>query len=158
MPAGENSPEQLQRTVLDGRYAEIRMLYYVGKDLLRWIDQALDSLRRSDHAHSSITRQSLAALLIHHTPEPVAAKLRKWGVSDYKTIFSRGLGLNAMFCDLAAPQSLSEEFLRSYFRYADQLFFVWQSQTSGPQLDPNLFQFELYSSAEYARQLEKAWN
>lgn len=159
LPSGETSPEDLQRKVLNGRYAEIRMLYYVGKDLLRWIDQALDSLQRSDQqADTAVTRQSLASLLIQHTPDHVVAKLKKWGVSDYKAIFSRGLGLNAMFCDVAPSEALSEEFLKNYFRYADQLFFAWQSQSSGPQLNPDSFQFDLYSSAEYARMLEKAWD
>lgn len=159
LPQGETTPDDLQRALLDGRYSEIRMLFYVGKDLLRWVDQAMDCLERSeDPTDEAITRQSLASLLIQHTPEPVTVKLKKWGVNDYKAIFSRGLGLNAMFCDVPPPAALSDEFLRNYFRYADQLFFAWQSQSSGAQLNPSQFQFDLYSSGEYARRLEKEWD
>jgi hypothetical protein len=39
LPTGEQSSEELERTLLDGRYQEIRMLFYVGRDILRWIDQ-----------------------------------------------------------------------------------------------------------------------
>lgn len=159
LPPGEASPDDLQRALLDGRYSEVRMLYYVGKDLMRWVDQAMDSLQRSESPSTEgVTRQSLASLLIQHTPELVVAKLKQWGVNDYKSIFSRGLGLNAMFNEIPPPTALSEEFLRNYFRYADQLFFAWQSQSTGAQLNSAQFQFDLYSSGEYARMLEKAWD
>src|SRR5260370_37598735 len=36
LPQGEASREDLDRSLLDGRYSEMRMLYYVGKDLMRW--------------------------------------------------------------------------------------------------------------------------
>src|SRR3982751_3700050 len=38
--------DQLQSILLDGRYCEIRMLYYVGKDLLRWIEQSTEFVSR----------------------------------------------------------------------------------------------------------------
>jgi hypothetical protein len=38
LPSGELSRDQLDRSVLEGRYCEIRMLFYVGKDLRRWIE------------------------------------------------------------------------------------------------------------------------
>ena len=37
LPAGEHRMEDIERTLLDGRFCEIRMLFYVGKDLLRWM-------------------------------------------------------------------------------------------------------------------------
>ena len=40
LPTGESSREDLDRALLDGRYSELRMLYYVGKDLVRWIEQS----------------------------------------------------------------------------------------------------------------------
>jgi len=158
LPQGTATNEDLQRTLLDGRYAELRMLFYVGKDLLRWIDQCQDFLLRSEgYMPSGIQPQSFAALLIQHTPDLVAEKLRKWGVNDYKAIFSRGLGLNAMFCQAPPHESLSDEFVRNYFRYADQLFFTWQSQTVYSQLSPAQFKLDLYSSGEYSRILERSF-
>lgn len=158
LPAGEASPADLQRTVLDGRFSELRMLFYVGKDLLRWVDQCFDFLKRTEgYAPTGIQPQSFASLLIQHTPEDVAEKLKKWGVNDFKAIFSRGLGLNAMFQEPPARENLSDEFIRNYFRYADQLFFAWQSQTVFTQLSPVQYKFELFSSGEYSRMLERCW-
>ena len=37
LPAGERSPEDLDKSLLEGRYSEVRMLFYVGKDVVRWI-------------------------------------------------------------------------------------------------------------------------
>src|SRR5262245_16320951 len=39
LPTGELSTDELERRLLDGRYCEIRMLFYVGRDLMRWIEQ-----------------------------------------------------------------------------------------------------------------------
>src|ERR1700693_6650335 len=47
LPAGESSREDLDRALLDGRYSELRMLFYVGKDLARWIDQCLEFAERN---------------------------------------------------------------------------------------------------------------
>lgn len=158
LPSGDATPEDLQRTLLEGRYSEIRMLFYVGKDVLRWVDQCMDSLERAGIAlPANLKPQSFASLLIQHTPDAVSGKLQKWHVNDFKSIFSRGLGLNAIFADVPARMALSEEFVRNYFRYADQLFFGWQSQSVYAQLNPLQFQFELYSSGEYSRMLERAW-
>src|SRR5271170_2794400 len=45
LPSGERSNEELDRALIDGRYCEIRMLFYVGKDLVRWIEQCLEHTR-----------------------------------------------------------------------------------------------------------------
>src|SRR6266478_6921965 len=47
LPQGEASREDLDRSLLDGRYSELRMLYYVGKDLVRWIEQCLEFADRN---------------------------------------------------------------------------------------------------------------
>src|SRR5438132_4535301 len=47
LPGGANTPEDLERKVLDGRYCEIRMLFYVGLDVVRWVDQCMDTVERS---------------------------------------------------------------------------------------------------------------
>ena len=37
LPSDESTEDELTRKLLEGRICEIRMLYFVGKDLLRWI-------------------------------------------------------------------------------------------------------------------------
>ncbi len=158
LPTGERTPEDLERALIDGRYSELRMLFYVGRDLARWLDQCMDCLNRSDESlPEGIHIQSFAALLIQHTPANVSEKLKSWGVNDFKSIFTRSLGLNAMFAQIPAQEILAPEFVRNYFRYADQLFFAYQSQATYTQLDPERFRFELYSSGEYSRMLERVW-
>jgi hypothetical protein len=157
LPTGNASAGDLQRALLDGRYSELRMLYYVGKDLLRWMDQCLDCLNRADTALPSVNMQGLASLLIQHTPSNVSEKLKRWGVNDFKSIFSRSLGLNTIFAKAPTPDLLSEEFLRNYYRYADQLYLAFQSQAECQALNPEQFPFELYSSGEYSRMLERSW-
>ncbi len=159
LPAGQASPDQLQKTLLEGRYSELCMLFYVGKDVQRWIDQCMDAVGRTEgRAPAGITAQSFASLLIQHTPPEVVEKLKKWSVNDFKAIFSRGLGLNSMFADVPARAGLSDEFVRSYFRYADQLFFAWQSTAVYTQLNPAQYRFDLYSSGEYSKILEQQWS
>src|SRR6266487_6312544 len=42
LPHDESSEDDLTRKLIEGRVCEIRMLFFVGKDLLRWIAQCLD--------------------------------------------------------------------------------------------------------------------
>src|ERR1700693_4313542 len=123
LPSGERTTDDLDKSLLDGRYCEIRMLFYVGKDLIRWIEQSLEFVERSpDLCASGIKYQSFAAYLVNQTPLEVQAKLRKWGVADYKAIFSRALGLSTVLSAAPERDTLSDEFVRNYYRYADQLF------------------------------------
>jgi len=157
LPQGEATREDLDRALLDGRYSELRMPYYVGKDLARWIEQCLEFAGRNQTAlPAGISFQSFAGLLLQDPPSGVQAKLRKWGVADYKSIFSRALGLHTMF---AAPprEMLSDEFVRSYFRFADQIFQSKQSECDFTPLTSRDFHFELFSSGEYSRMLERSW-
>src|ERR1019366_9552025 len=39
IPTEGADPDELHRRLLSGRYAEMRMLFYLGKDVFRWIDQ-----------------------------------------------------------------------------------------------------------------------
>ncbi|MEP6962079.1 MAG: hypothetical protein ABI995_08370, partial [Acidobacteriota bacterium] len=41
LPAGERDNLDLENALLDGRYQEIRMLFYVGRDLVRWLQQCM---------------------------------------------------------------------------------------------------------------------
>jgi hypothetical protein len=158
LPQGEATREDLDRALLDGRYSELRMLYYVGKDLARWIEQCLEFAERSQDAlPRGICYQSFAQLLIQDAPPDVQAKLRKWGVADYKSIFSRALGLHTMFAAVPSREMLSDEFVRAYFRYADQIFQTKQGECDFSPINSREFDFELYSSGEYARMLERSW-
>ena len=134
------------------------MLFYVGKDLARWIEQCLEFVGHLPQSVASrITYQSFADLLVQGAPEAVQAKLKKWGVADYQSIFTRALGLFAMFADAPPREMLSDEFVRHYYRYADQAFTVRQGQNPFQTLSANEFSFELYSSGEYSRILERSW-
>src|ERR1700691_1775501 len=62
LPTGERSAEELDRALLDGRYCEIRMLFYVGKDLVRWIKQCLEHISHTpDLRDAGVRYQSFAA-------------------------------------------------------------------------------------------------
>jgi hypothetical protein len=158
LPGGERSSDDLERTLLDGRFCEIRMLFYVGKDLTRWIEQCLEHIDRNpDVRDSGIRYQSFAAYLVDHTPEPVQAKLRKWGVADYRAIFARALGLCALLGSAPEPETLSQEFIRNYYRYADQVFQIRQSEVAFTDISGMGLDFEIYASGEYSRMLEREW-
>ena len=158
LPSGERTTDQLDRTLLDGRYCEIRMLFYLGKDLTRWIEQCLDHIQRDPERRDPTVRfQSFAAYLVNQTPLAVQAKLRKWGVADYKSIFTRALGLNAVLAEVPLREELADEFIRNYYRYADQMFFCRQSQAAFTDISDWGLDFEIFASGEYSRMLEGEW-
>ncbi len=159
LPSGEQAPEDLDRALLEGRYQEIRMLYYVGKDLVRWIEQCLEFVtRQPDLKDLGIRHQSLAAHLVQNPPPTVETKLRKWGVADYRSIFSRAMGLNLLLADVPPRDMLAEEFVRNYYRYADQIFQCHQTATSHADISGLGFDFEIFASSEYSRMLEREWD
>ena len=158
IPSDGSDEEELKRRLLAGRYSEIRMLFFLGKDVFRWLDQCLEWASRIPVLREAeVHKQSFAALLTGGAPDGVKDKLIRWGVSDYVAIFSRALGLNTMFLEPPAFPGLSEEFLRNYHRYADALFHCYQQSQPHRVLSSRNFQFELYASAEYSRLLESEW-
>jgi hypothetical protein len=158
LPAGESSREDLDRALLDGRYSELRMLFYVGKDLARWIEQCLELAERNrDRLPAGTCYQSFASMLVKDAPANVQSKLRKWGVADYKAIFTRALGLHCLFAVAPTRETLSDEFVRSYYRYADQIFAVKQGECDFAPVSSSECHFDLYSSGEYSRMLERSW-
>ncbi|MDQ6760114.1 MAG: hypothetical protein M3Z32_09655 [Acidobacteriota bacterium] len=159
LPTGDYTRSELEGMLFEGRFSELRMLYYVGKDINRWAEQCLDCIRRRDAGLApQIRAQSLVTLLIQNTPAHVREKLQKWGVADYRALFSRGLGLNLIFANAPERSALTEEFVHNYHRYSDQVFCSYQSETSHTVLDPALFHFDLFSSGEYSRMLERLWD
>jgi hypothetical protein len=159
LPSGERSEDDLDRALLDGRFSEILMLFYVGKDLSRWIEQCLEHIaRQPDLDASGIRYQSFAELLVNHSPAAVQAKLRRWQVADYKSIFTRALAMNTLLASAPERHSLSDEFVRNYYRYADQLFLSRQNQATFTKIEDMGFEFEIFASGEYSKMLEREWS
>jgi hypothetical protein len=158
IPSDGTDPDELGRRILAGRYGEIRMLFFLGKDIFRWLDQCMDWVTRVPELASLEWRQqSFASLLTAHAPAEVREKLARWGVADYSSIFRRAMGLNTLFTAPPAFGDLAEEFLRNYHRYADSLFGCYMELEQFRELDATRCQFELYASGEYSRLLESQW-
>lgn len=158
LPNENLSSGELREILLESRVCEIRMLYYVGKDLLRWIEQCVETVSTEEAWRgSAIEPQTFALVLIEHAPAAVQEKLRLWGVQDYRSIFARAIGLNTVFGDAPNREMLAAEFIRNYDEYADQLYATWQHSTAFERPKPDSFTFELYASAEYSRMLERQW-
>lgn len=158
LPNESFSIEQLQTILLDGRFCEVRMLYYVGKDLVRWIDQAAEFVSREPALRTSgIEWQSFAHLLVEDPPLPVRDKLKTWGVADYRSIFARSIGLNAVFAEAPDRLLLTEDFIRNYHHFADHMFRCRQAECHFVSIRSADFDFELFASGEYSRMLERQW-
>jgi hypothetical protein len=158
IPSDGTDPDELGRRILRGRYGEIRMLYFLGKDIFRWLEQCTDLVTRVPELREREWRaQSFAALLTASTPPDIKEKLTRWGVSDYISIFCRAIGMNTMFATPPEFKDLAEEFLRNYHRYADSLYRCYMDLEPYPVLDTRRFRFALYASGEYSRMLESQW-
>ena len=158
LPHDESSEDELTRKLIEGRVCEIRMLFFVGKDLLRWIAHCLDFVSSiPELKDAGIREQSFAEFLVQNPPEKVRTKLRGWGVFDFKSIFSRAIGLNSVFCEPPDENQVSVEFIRNYFRFADHMFACRQQIQAFKEISIENFHFEIYASGEYSRLLEKSW-
>lgn len=158
LPEADLTVEQLDEQLLQGRYAELSMLFYVGKDVLRWADQCTEAVhRRGTGEDAGYRRESFLALLIEDTPPAVDRKLRSWGVQEYRRIFARAAGLHAIFQQLPPREILSPEFMRNYHRFADHLYACQQQLHPFTPARSTLFEFDVYASGEYARMLEREW-
>ena len=150
---------ELKRRLLTGRYSEIRMLFFLGKDIFRWIGQCLEIAERSPELQSTgIKRQSFANLLSANPPEPVREKLIRWGVADYSAVFARAIGLNTLFGEPPEFAWLSEDFLRHYHSAASLLFQAFLESEPYRTIHAKNFPFDLYASGEYTKMLETAWS
>ena len=158
IPNEGTDAEELRRRLLTGRYAEMRMLFFLGKDVFRWIDQCVEWAERVPELGAlEIRRQSFAGLLTKDPPEAVKEKLVRWGVADYVSIFSRAIGMNAVFVSPPPFEILNEDFLRNYHRYPDFLYRCYMESETYQTLPTANFRFALYASGEYSRMLETEW-
>src|SRR5947209_20133504 len=123
LPRSEKPVEDLDQQLLLGRYAELRMLFYIGKDLTRWMDQAAESVQLSGQFEGRAIRpETFAALLVQHVPAHVKTKLEGWGVLDFCALFRRSIGLHGVFRDFPLAESFSHDFMRRYHRHLDHWF------------------------------------
>jgi hypothetical protein len=150
--------DEMARRLLEGRFSEIRMLFYLGKDLVRWTGQCVEFASSiPELARLAIGEQSFARLLTRHMPETVGLKLQGWGVNDAGVIFGRAIGLNQIFAEPPGFEQMAEGFMRDYHRYADSLFACWQQTANFREITGANFRFELYASGEYTKMLENEW-
>jgi hypothetical protein len=158
IPSDGSDQEDLKRRLLAGRYSEIRMLFFLGKDVFRWIDQCLEWAERVPELKGAeIRRPSFAGLLTGSPPEAVQDKLIRWGVADYVSIFARAIGINALFAEPPPFETLTGEFLRNYHRYADSFYQCYMESQPHRVIASANFRFDLYASGEYSRLLESEW-
>lgn len=158
LPMDGMERETLERRVVEGRVCEVKMLYYVGLDLIRWLEQCLEVAAREQTLDGTgLSMRSFAGLLVAEPPDHIREKLQGWGVADFKTLFSRALGLNAVFACAPGEDIAQASFLLDYHRYADVFFRCWSESQEGRTATPGDFTFDLYASGEYSRILEREW-
>lgn len=158
IPNDGSDEDELRRRLLVGRASEARMLFFLGKDVFRWMDQCAEwAARLPELRVLELPQQSFGTLLTNQPPPTVREKLLRWGVSDYISIFSRAIGLHAVFAEPPALDLMTAEFLRNYYRYADALYRTWLELLPHPPISAANFRFDLYASGEYSQMLENQW-
>jgi hypothetical protein len=161
MAASSDDEAPLLRRMLAGRYQEVRMLLFLGKDIFRWLEQCVEqvsSLPADGLRDARITQQSFAEFVVERPPDSVKEKLERWGVTDRRAIFSRAIGIHSILADPPPPQCLSPVFLKNYHRYADHAYICYQHSQAFLPIDRDSFHFEIYASEEYAKKLSEGWN
>ncbi len=155
-PAVLGEQDELERRILVGRYQEICMLTFLGKDIVRWLGQCVDFIERSD-APKKFSEQSFAALVVEQPPGAVREKLERWGVTDRRAVFSRAIGIHTLFTSPPPIETLSPVLLKNYHRFADHAYICFQHLRPFHELDSRQFDFEIFASEEYARILSEQW-
>jgi len=159
LPREEDRAEELDRQLLRGRYAELRMLFYIGKDLIRWTEQCAETVALSnDFRDRKMSPETFAVLLVQCIPGPVREKLEGWGVLDFAALFRRSIGLHCVFADLPVPALLTTDFLRRYHRHLDLWYEHRLREATFDRPEPGEFVFDLYASGEYTMMLEQSWS
>lgn len=158
LPAGNQDVEDLEAAFLRGRFCEVRMLFYVGKDLERWVEQCLEMAARDPELSKvELTGATFIQFLVEQAPESVREKLSAWGVADYRAIFRRAIGIKSMFAEAPECSNLTPHFVRYYYRYADKLYMCRLESQGCPPLPEGDYTVPLYASGEYTRMLEREW-
>jgi len=155
-PSSLDEEGELERRILIGRYQEIRMLTFLGKDIFRWLNQCVDFIDRSGK-NDKFSVQSFAGLIVEQPPSVVREKLERWGVTDRRAVFSRAIGIHTLFASPPPLETLSPTLLKNYHRFADHAYICFQHLKPFHELDAKQFDFEIYASEEYARLLSDQW-
>jgi hypothetical protein len=158
LPREETSSQDLEQHLLRGRHAELRMLYYIGKDITRWIDQCAEAVSASALFEGQRIRpETFAVFLVQHVPVHVRTKLEGWGVLDFCALFRRSIGLHAVLAEFPTLETFSPDFLRRYHRHLDQWYENRLKDANFDRPEPDGFIFDLYASGEYTLMLEESW-
>jgi hypothetical protein len=155
-PAAVGEHDELERRILVGRYQEICMLTFLGKDIVRWLAQCVDFIERSGAA-KRLSEQSFAALVVEQPPQAVRDKLERWGVTDRRAVFSRAIGIHTLFNSPPPIETLSPVLLKHYHRFADHAYICFQHLRPFHEVDSRQFDFEIFASEEYAKILSEQW-
>lgn len=147
----------LQKRVVLGRYQEIRMLVFLGKDIFRWIDQCMDQMERCGDTGLRVNSQCFSALIVESPPDAVRTKLEGWGVTDRRAVFSRAIGIRCLFEEPPQIDVLTPMFLEHYHRFADYAYICYQQMRPHQPMDAASFDFKIYASEEYSRMLSEQW-
>jgi len=159
LPRQDVASQDLDQQLLRGRYAELRMLYYIGKDILRWFEQCTETVSAlSEFEGRRLRAESFAAFLVQHVPAHVRTKLEGWGVLDFCALFRRSIGLHVVFTELPAAEGFSPDFLRRYHRHLDQWYEQRLRDTVFDRPEADEFTFDMYASGEYTLMLEQSWS
>ena len=157
LPRPEDT-QDLDQQLLRGRYAELRMLYYIGKDVARWTEQCVETAVASHAFEGRRMRvETVGVFLVQHVPQHVRAKLEGWGVLDFCSLFRRSFGLHGVFLEMPTAETFSCDFLRRYHRHLDQWYEQRLRDASFDRAEPHEFIFDLYASGEYTLMLEQSW-
>ncbi len=152
------SVHDLDQKLLLGRYAELRMLYYIGKDLSRWAEQCTETVMGSPvFGERRIRPETFTLYLVQYIPTHVRQKLEAWGVLDFCSLFRRAIGLHGVFQNMPPAESFSPDFLRRYHRHIDQWYEQRLKDNSFDRAQADEFIFDLYASGEYTLMLEQSW-
>jgi hypothetical protein len=158
LPKNNSVLEDLDRQLVRGRYAELRMLFYIGKDVTRWTEQCAElAASRPGFEAFRLRPETFAVLLIQQTPANVRSKLESWGVLDFASLFRRAFALHWVFQELPGSELLVPKFLRNYHRYLDQWYEGRLKECIFDNPEPGQFSFEVYASGEYAVILAESW-
>lgn len=141
---------------LQARYDEFRMLCLIGKDLNRWLAQCVE-LANGDPELGGLSEANFIAVLLFAPPLPALQKMSSFGIKNFQIIFSRALGLNAVFPHPPSAADVSEAFLRGFNKYADALYDVRLKSENAAVALENIFTFQIYAAGEYSSFLEKTW-
>lgn len=150
------APADTESLRAEVRHLELRMLCCLGKDLNRWLEQCRE-FAAADPELGGLSEGQLMDLLVEGPPERVSRKMLSWGVTDFRSIFARALGLTTVFANPPAREQVTDTFVRDFARYADALYLARRHALPAGVTATHTFGFEVYASGEYARRLEQAW-